>query len=163
MAGQHEFHFGASRCARAESDASAVSSRYGAADGEPETGSAVVALGLLSTEKSLEHLLLLVRSDAGASVPHLERHLFVVHADPDADGRAARGVAQHVFEQVHQHLLDEDGVDQNQRQVLGHIDFDRKPIEAARKARQNAEHQVVEGLWRASQLHSSAFEARDAQ
>ena len=78
----------------------------------------------------------IARRDARPLVDDLDRHALARSARPDIDAAAGRGIFGGVVEDVEQHLLEQDRVEPQHRQVGGNLDFDMMPCEDAAGALQ---------------------------
>ncbi len=109
------------------------------ADGQAHAGPLGPPAAALEPVELVEHPLPLRARDAGAVVDHPQLDRVAGLAGDHLDG-AAGGVAAGVVEQVGQHLVEPDRVDQHRRQLLGHVHVDPLPGRGPGPAHHRADH-----------------------
>ena len=110
-----------------------------AADGQAHAGPLGSPAAALEPVELVEHPLPLRARDAGAVVDHPQLDGVAGLAGGHLDG-AGGGVAAGVVEQVGQHLVEADRVDQHRGQLLGHVHVDPLPGGGPGPAHHRAHH-----------------------
>src|SRR5258708_529340 len=95
-----------------------VSRHDGPADGETEPDAAVCALGPLAAIELLEDSFLVALSYARTVVAHLDQDSIVFSPRNNLYGGRRSRMADDVFEQIHEYLLDENRIERDERDVL---------------------------------------------
>src|SRR5437588_777553 len=130
-----------------------------AADRQPETGAGAPAILRLDAIELVEDAFEIARRDARPLIDDLDPGNIAVAPGPQVDAAAGRRIFGGVVEQIEQHLLDEDRVEPQHRQIGGDGDFDAMPGENFASSPYGRADDVAQVEEIEAQLDRAGFEA----
>ena len=117
----------------------------------------------LSTLQFVEKDLFFARDDARTTVADFYEHGPRPDAGPNLNRRIVAGVANNVFDQVQDNLLDQQRIERNLRNVLRKVQHDLATLELSVEAAQSGGYDLLELLRILRDRGASCFEAGEVQ